>query len=60
MRMNHQLLAQFVKELENVKMFVIVQPENLLNAVVVGGAKLTSMIGMGAGMSTMANINLNS
>ena len=56
MRMNHQLLAQFVKELENVKTFVIVQPESLLNAVVVGGATLTPMIGMGV----TTNVNLNS
>ena len=58
MRMNQQPLVQFVKELENVKTFVIVQPENLLNAVVVGGATLTPMIGMG--MSTITSVNLNS
>ena len=44
--MNHQPFAQFVKDLENVKILVIVQPESLLNAVVVGGATLTSVIGM--------------
>ena len=60
MRMSHQLLAQFVKELENVKTFVIVKPENLLNVVVVGGTTLISMIGMGVGMSTMTDVNLNS
>ena len=35
--MNHQPLAQSVKELENVKTFAIVRQESLLNAVVVGG-----------------------
>ena len=58
--MNHQPLAQSVKELENVKTFAIAQPENLLNVVVVGVTMLISMIGMGVGMSTMTNINLNS
>ena len=56
MRMNHQPPAQSVKELENVKTFVIVQPENLSSAVVAGGATLISMIGT----SMMTNINLNS
>ena len=56
----HQLLAQFVRELENVKTFVIVKPENLLNVVVVGGTTLIPVIGMGVGMSTMTNVNLNS
>ena len=55
MRMNHQPLAQSVKELENVKIFVIAKQENLLNAVVVGGTTLIPMIGM----NTMTNVNLN-
>ena len=45
-RMNHQPLAQFVKELENVKTVAIVKQESRLNADVVGGATLISMIGM--------------
>lgn len=56
MRMNHQPLAQSVKELENVKIFVIVKQESHLNVVVVGGTTLISM----TGMDTMTNVNLNS
>lgn len=56
MRVNHQPLAQSVKGLENVKVFVIVKQENLLNVVVVGGTTLIPMIGM----NTMTNVNLNS
>lgn len=45
--MNHQPLAQSVKELKNVKTFVIVKQESLLSAVVVVvGMTLISMIGM--------------